>query len=306
MIPRAIEDLSRRRVLRAMMGGGAITVGLPLLDCFLNSNGTALADGAPLPLNYVSWFQGLSFAPGFWEPKIVGPGYDMNFCLRALAPMKDKINICSGMKAYLDGHAAGGHNGGPQCILQGGVDDLSLASPTIDQIVADAIGTRTRFRSLEVSCDGSAESYSRRNATANNPSEPSPMALYKRIFGPDFKDPNAADFKPDPEVMARRSVLSVVTDQRAAVVRHLGASDRARLDEYFTSLRELERRLDLELQKPAPLAACKVPGRVDEEATPGLVIGDAISNHRLFTGLLVHALACGQTQVANVNFAGSL
>ena len=299
-----MTSLNRRTVLRGLMGGTAVSVGLPLLDCFLNTNGTAMASGAALPVCFVSWFQGLGFAPGYWEPKTTGAGYDLGYCIRALQPMKTKVNVYSGMKAYLDGHPAGAHASGPQCILQGGVSDPSL--PSIDQIVADAIGTRTRFRSLEVSCEGTQDSLSRRSASAINPSEPSPAALYARIFGPDFKDPNAADFMPDPRVMARASVLSMVKDQRDGITKQLGASDKARLDEYFTSLRELEKRLDLELQKPAPLAACTVPKKVDEQATPGLVIGDAIINHKLHAQLIAHAFACGQTQVASVNFGGSL
>ncbi len=297
------KALNRRRVLRGMMGGAAVSVGLPLLDVFLNSNGTAMAGGAPLPLCFTSWFQGLGYAPGFWEPKVVGAGFEFGPHLRTLAPIKDKVNVFSGMKAYLDAHFAGAHGSGPQCILQGGVADNSL--PSIDQIVADAIGTKTRFRSLEISCDGDEDSLSRRSASAINPSEPSPLSLYARIFGPDFKDPNAADFAPDPQVMVRRSALSLVKEERDAIARELGTADRTRLDEYFTSLRELEKRLELELQKPQPLAACKVPAK-GEEATPGLVIDDAKVNHRLFAGLLAHAFACGQTQVATVRYSGSL
>jgi len=75
---------------------------------------------------------------------------------------------------------------------------------------------------------------------------------------------NAIGFKPDPAVMVRRSALSVVTDKRQSLMNKVGAADRRRLDEYFTSLRELEQQLDLELQKPAPLAACTIPGKVDE------------------------------------------
>ena len=56
------------------------------------------------------------------------------------------------------------------------------------------------------------------------------------------------------------------------------------------------------MQKPAPLAACTVPGKIDE--TPiGTEIEIVKTNHRLFAGLLAHALACGQTQVINVAFA---
>jgi hypothetical protein len=145
-------------------------------------------------------------------------------------------------------------------------------------------------------------SLSKRSGSASNPSEGSPAELYKRIFGSGFSDPNAAEFTPDPLVMARRSVLSAVTDQRQGVMKQLGAADRARLDEYFTAIREIEQQLVLDLQKPAPLEACTIP-RPPEEGTPGTVVDDAAKNAKLFGGLLAHALACGQTRVFNVNMA---
>ena len=49
---RKIEGWSRRRVLRGMLNGGAVTLGLPLLNCFLNESGTALASGNELPLRF--------------------------------------------------------------------------------------------------------------------------------------------------------------------------------------------------------------------------------------------------------------
>ena len=52
-------DLNRRRVLRGMLSGSAVTVGLPLLNVFLNGNGTAMADGAPLPVRFGTWAWGL-------------------------------------------------------------------------------------------------------------------------------------------------------------------------------------------------------------------------------------------------------
>ena len=105
-------------------------------------------------------------------------------------------------------------------------------------------------------------------------------------------------------MIARRSVLSAVEEHRRELVQQVGASDRARLDEYFTSLRGLEQQLDLSLQKPAPLASCSVPPALGEHA-PGVLIDDVLANHRLFAGLLAHALACGQTRVFNVNLGGS-
>ncbi len=307
------RDFNRRSVLRGMMGGTAVSVGLPFLDIFLNSHGDALASGAALPSCFGVWYQGLGFNPGRWEPAKIGANYDMGPDLQMLTPFKDRINMYSGLRSFIDANPFNPHFSGQQAILQGGLlrgSDFAgggfgagnSKEPSVDQLIADVIGTRTRFRSLEVACDGSPASYSRRSATAINPSEPSPVALYTRIFGPDFKDPNAADFTPDPRVMVRRSVLSAVGEQSQSVMKKLGAADKSRLDEYFTSLRELEKKLDIELQRPAPMPSCNVPGPV-ESATIGLVIDDAIVNHKLFGGLLAHALACGQTQVINVSFS---
>jgi hypothetical protein len=297
-------NVGRRRVLRGVMNGAAVTVGLPFLDCFLNPNGTAFANGAPLPVCFGSWVAGLGFNPGRWEPQAVGANYDMAPELKALSAFRDKINVYSGMSGYLDGKPNVVHQTGYQVCINGAVAvGVGENAPSIDQVIADVIGTRTRFRSLEVSPAGSRASHSRRSASAVNPAEISPAALYARIFGPEFKDPNAADFTPDPRVMARRSVLSAVADHRSQLIQNVGAADRARLDEYFTSLRGLEQQLDLELQKPAPLQACSIPDAPKEE-TPGTQIDVVLDSHRLFMALLAHALACGQTRVFSVEFGG--
>jgi hypothetical protein len=292
------------------MGGAAVSVGLPFLDCFLNESGTALAaTGAPLPVVFGTWFWGCGLNPGRWEPATFGKGYDFGTELAPLAPHKDRINVFSGLKVFLDGKGAKPHYTGDMAILtgnvptEGGVSQGGQAGyASVDQIIADVIGTKTRFRSLETT--GTAkptDSLSRRASGAQNPAEISPIALYTRVFGPDFRDPNAADFKPDPKVMVRRSVLSAVTDQREALMKQVGASDKARLDEYFTSLRQLEQQLDIQLQKPAPLAACSSPAKPDE-LPPGTEIDVVSHNNQLFAQILAHAVACDQTHVFNVVF----
>jgi hypothetical protein len=306
-----LEKLSRRRVLRGMMGGAAVTVGLPFLDCFLDSSGAALAaTGAALPVCFGTWFYGCGLNPGRWEPKTVGPNYEFGVELQPLTPFKHKLNVYSQMSALLDGRPRGAHTVGPAVILQGTtpptLDHSFNPDASIDALIADVIGKRSRFRSLEVSCTGSPVStHSKRAGSAMNPAEISPLALYTRVFGPEFKDPNAASFTPDPAVMARRSVLSAVSEQTRRFMRQLGAADRAHLDQYLTSLRELEQQLDLELQKPVPLAACSAP--VKPEATRiGTEVADVMNNHRLFAKLLAHALACDQTRVFNVMLTDGL
>ncbi len=297
------KQFTRRKMLGGMLSGSAISVALPFLDCFLNNNGTALADGTDLPLCYGTWFFGLGYMPGRWEPKIVGRNYSMGVDCEALNPLKHKMNVFSGMKCFLDGNPNVVHTSGPQVMFGGQITRGGDRAPaSLDTIIAEQIGTRTRFRSLEVSCIGLPMSYTRRAGAAPNPGEISPAKLYARIFGPDFVDPNAADFKPDTFTMVRRSVLSVVSDERNDFVKGLGANDRQRMDQYFTSIRELEQQLDLALQKPKPLAACTIPQK-QEELPIGAVVEEVMSNHKLFATLLAHALACGQTQVVNVMFS---
>ena len=127
------------------------------------------------------------------------------------------------------------------------------------------------------------------------------MALYTRLFGPDFRDPNAAEFKPDPRVMVRKSVLSAIKEPREALARNLGAADRARLDEYFTSLRQIENQVALQLEKPVPLESCSEPEKPDESDV-GTDVSIAATNHKLMAALMAHAVACDQTRVLNVSF----
>ncbi len=295
---------SRRRVLRGMMGGAAVSVGLPLLDCFLDNTGRAFANGAPLPVCFGTWFQGLGLNPGFWEPKTTGANYEMGQQLGLLSPLKRKINVFSGLRAYVSG-AVPVHVPGHSVGLGGAMPKPGVPpGPSLDSIIADTIGAKTRFRSLEVSCDGTPTSFSTRGGNARNPGEHSPLALYTRIFGPEYTDPNAASFTPDPEVMARKSALSAVVDERADLVKKLGAADRARLDEFFSSLRATENQLSLQLERPAPMAACTMPRKPEEQPT-GRLIHEALAANKAFAALLTHALACGQTQIINVNFAGT-
>jgi hypothetical protein len=301
-----LNKINRRTILRGMMGGGAVGIGLPLLDCFLDTNGTALASGAPLPVRFGTWFWGCGLNPGRWIPNKVGSDYDTPAEIQVLAPYKDRLSVFSGFKAIVDGKPAVVHYTGQMSIMTGSApkDMQSVEAPTFDTFIADQISTTTRYRSLELAATGNPrDSISRRGSSIINPAEGSPLAFYTRIFGPDFKDPNAADFVPDPAVMVRQSVLSAVTDQRQAIMSGLGAADKARMDQYFSSVRQLEQQLALQLQKPAPLEACKKPDQPTwTETKENTQIDVVVANHKLMAGLMAQALACDQTRVFNIAF----
>jgi hypothetical protein len=293
---------TRRAVLKGMLAGGAVTVALPLLDYFLNGNGNAMAaTGAPLPNRFGTWFWGCGLTPGYWEPKVTGPDYQLTEHMSVLAPYRKQISIFTGLKTFLDGNPLVPHLSGAGGVFVGTAG--KEPDPSIDVLIADAIGSTTRFRSIEVATTGYAShTQSRRSPSVINSSEISPLALYTRLFGPEFRDPNAAEFTPDPKVMVRKSVLSAVKDERGRLNSLVGASDRARLDAYFTSLRQIEHEMDLQLTKPAPCEACTMPDK-PPEAVGSLDIEIGTSAHKLFSQLLAHAMACDQTRVLNVSFS---
>ena len=299
------KHTTRRRILRGMLNGAAVSMGLPILDCLLNTNGTAFANGELLPIRFGTWFWGLGLSRGHWQPDEVGPDYKLKPQLQPLEPFKDRLNIFSGGQAYLDGKSNQTHFSGAQAIMTGTVSPTNAGySRSFDTIIADVIGTRTRFRSLEVACDGDPRSsWSARTTGGINPAEASPVALYTRIFGPEFVDPNAAAFTPDPAVMIRKSALSAVKEERRRLMSRVGVSDRTKLEEFFESVRSLENKLKLQLERPEPLPACSMPDELTGTEFKSTVLGHAISTHALFAKLLTHALACGQTRVFNITLS---
>jgi hypothetical protein len=104
--------------------------------------------------------------------------------------------------------------------------------------------------------------------------------------------------------MVHRSVLSAVSDERNDLMKSLGSADRQKLDYYFSSVRSLEQKLDIELQKPAPLPACTKPEEAKDDGHALNLATDAMARYDLFGEIVTHALLCDQTRVANFAFNG--
>jgi len=298
------KRISRRTVLRGMLGGAAVSVGLPLLDCFLNGNGTALAQGAPLPVRFGTWFWGCGMNPDRWVPATEGDDFELPPELMALADVRDHVSILSGFNTILDGRANLPHWTGVMANLTGSVPAVEpeVPAPTLDVLISARIGAATRFRSLEVNATGvPGQTYSRASESIVNASTVSPLELYTRVFGPGFIDPSGGPFTPDPQTLLRQSVLSAVQDDAMRLQQQLGTHDRQRLDQYFTSLRQLENQIEVSLNPP-DLEACAKP-RAPAGEDVGTDLEQAKSTHRLMTELLVFALLCDQTRVFNMLFS---
>lgn len=302
-----IDPISRRRMLRGMVGGAAVTVAIPYLDMFLDGNGAALAaTGQPLPSRFGTWFWGLGVDPGPFTPKTVG-ALEVPEQLMPLVKVKDYVNVFTNYNVLTDGRPNLCHYTGWVALRTGSAPGGrgQLPGQSLDVAIADVMGGGTRFRSINLAATGAArDSYSFRSADAVNPPEISAVEFYRKIFGSDFQDPNSPDFTPDPKLMVRKSVLSGVSGERKEFERSLGAADRARLDQYFTSIRELESRLELQLQKPPPAPNCKLPSE-PKEVTIGVDVEIVAARHRAMTDLLAMALVCNQTKIFNMVYSDS-
>lgn len=303
-----MSKLNRRTVLRGMVGGVAVNVALPLLNCFLNTNGTAFASGKPLPVRFGTWGWGLGMTKSIFVPQKYGPDFDLPEEIVALAPIKRHMNLITNTQAFRDNYQNLCHYTGWVIARTGAApkDNKDIPGETIDVTIANQIGGSTRFKSLTATATGDVRNtYSYENSNTPNSPEWSPLQFYTRLFGPDFPDPNAATFTPNPRIMVRESVLSGVMDQTKKLMNTVPADDRARLDQYFSGLRHLEQQLQQRLEKPEPIEACVRPGEIKVDPVMGQEQEAIALRHRMMTDLLVMALACDQTRVFNMAYTNA-
>jgi hypothetical protein len=296
--------LDRRFLLRGTCRGALAVVGMPFLDWFLDSKGKAMAaSGRPLPTRFGTYFYGLGLTKQLWIPKNGGRDYEMTSQLKPLEAYRSKINVFSGLRVPLDDNPNYQHWSGAAAAATGisPTKQSEFDSKTIDQQIADVISHGTRFKSVSASAAGDPkQSYSSLGGANTLPAEASPLSLYTRLFGPGFQDPTKGDWKPDPQAMIQQSVLSVVADNRKRVMQNLGPADRARMDQYFTSVREAELQMAAELQRPEIQAKVTIP-----DAPAEMVCNNALPNLRKVTPIMARlgalALATDQTRVFNLS-----
>lgn len=297
---------NRRFLLRGLFQGSTAIMALPFLDCFLDSKGEALAaTGQRIPTRFSTFFYGLGLTKALWVPKTAGLSYETTVQLAPLEPHRKKLNVFSGMRVLIDDNPNYQHWSGVGACATGisPTKNAEFDSKTIDQTIADVISRGARFKSVAAACSGnSSESYSSLGGANTLPAEVSPQALYTRLFGPGFQDPSKADWKPDPAVMIQQSVLSVVADDRKRVMQNLGSGDKARMDQYFTSVREAELQMAAELQRPEIVAKISVPPGPGE-----MTVNKSVPVLRnvvpLMSRLAAIGLATDQTRVFNLSIS---
>jgi hypothetical protein len=267
------QPLSRRAVLRGIGKGVGISIALPFLEVMLprivrGQATTAPADAAPL-VNAPAMNRLLMlYIPNgvhrpFWYPQTEGADYAMSPTLAPLEQFRKDFLILGGLNvatAKLD--TVGDHAKAIACYMTGvhirktATDDIQCGI-SMDQVIANAVGSRTRFPSLELGLDygrmeggcdpGYACIYSNnvswRDEKTPAIKEVNPRVVFDRLFAGAKQSDHQGESR-DQQEMYNRSILDFTRDSLNHLNDQLGASDRYRMDEYLTSIREIERRLD--------------------------------------------------------------
>jgi len=259
---------------RAFLRGAGITLALPLLDSMIPAQ-TPLAKTAANPkTRFTGIFVPHGMAPGWWVPEMGGPGepkrqpgakqFEYPFIMKPLEPYRDQTVIMSGLWSK-SAEPPPGQTGADHWVAAAylcankpkkttGADVYD--GTTIDQIIAEKIGGESLLPSLQLALEdpganssncgeGYSCTYSNTISWAS-PTSPLPMELdpqvaFERLFGSGGTDPKLRAARRE----QKRSILDSVNASMAAFKKDLGAGDRARLDEYETDVREIERRLDI-------------------------------------------------------------
>src|SRR5262249_38961218 len=216
------RTVSRRAMLRGVMAGAGVCVGIPILDSLLNENGEAWADGSALPTRFGTYFWGLGLTDTptggtRWVPKKLGRGYEVTPEFASFEKLRHKVSVFSGFRVIGDGKPNIVHWSGTGGVLGGGAPALNgvMEGATFDTKIADALGATSRFKQIDISASGekSANYWTRNGRTFSTP-EISPLTLYNRLFGEGFQDPNDPNWKPNQDIILRNSALSAVSEQR--------------------------------------------------------------------------------------------
>ncbi|MEX0612530.1 MAG: DUF1552 domain-containing protein [Pirellulales bacterium] len=258
-------SLSRRHFLR---GVGAY-IALPAMPSLVPrwtqaaevASSVAAASSAPMRMAFVTIPNGVNL--DHWWPKGEGKNFELAATMAPLAAVKDQIQVISGLDhinatAGVDG--AGDHARASASLLTGcrakktaGAD--IRVGPSVDQVAAQHVGHLTRFGSLELTCDnvrnsGNCDSgyscayqynVSWRSATTPAPPEPNPRLVFERFFGGGSSDERRRNL--ELRLAQERSILDFVREDARSLGKKLSAQDGRKLEEYLTSIREIEERV---------------------------------------------------------------
>ncbi len=283
--------LSRRTFLRS----AGVSVALPWLDAFAPTRSLG-ADAAKAPRRMVCINTPLGVHPPFFFPEEAGKDYKLSPYLEVLKEFRNDFTVISGLTHPDVGPTHDSNysflTGAPHPERRAGFRN----SISLDQLAAEKFQGVTRFATLPLSCEGFGLAWTRSGAPV--PTQSFPASVFATLFLEGRPEEVAAQAR---RLRDGQSILDTVRDQTTKLQPKLGANDRDKLDEYFTSVRELEVRLaqaEEWAKKPKPKVDAKPPQNIANSA-------DLIGKTRLWFDLIHLALQTDSTRLVTLQLLGT-
>jgi hypothetical protein len=238
------SKLSRRTLLK----GVGVTMALPWLEAlpFWGSEPTSGTPVARPPQRFAALFLGNGISPPFWSARGAGADMELGKSLEPLAALRPRLNVISGL-FNKQATGVGIHPGQTGNILSGAAlqrGAVLRGGISVDQVLAAHLGEETAQASLVLGCEQPITGYHETNFSMAYSSHiswqdvnaPVPLEVYPSLAFDSLFDNHGS--------RRTSSILDRVRDQATALQRQVSNTDRAKLDEYLTSVREVERRVE--------------------------------------------------------------
>src|SRR5215471_11344291 len=238
-IKKSAKGISRRRVL----AGAGVTMALPWLESL-----PAFADAASpdFPKRFAALFMGNGVNEDHWAAEGSGAAMTLGRTLEPLAPLQHKINVIHGL-FNKPATGMGIHPAQTGSLLSGAMIQkgaIIKAGITVDQMIANRVGQDTAQSSIVLACEQPMTGYHETNFSMaysshiswQTPDSPVPNEVYPSLAWDNLFENRGS--------LRNMSILDRVMDDAASLTREISVTDKAKLDEYFTSVREVEKRVD--------------------------------------------------------------
>jgi len=284
------HQLDRRTVLK----GAGVTMALPWLSAMQKAAASGTSDSPPQ--RFVAMTLGLGLVADNLNPVDAGRDYKPSRYLKKIDDLRDSYTVISGSSHP---GVTGGHRAEASLLTANPVGSSGKAknSISVEQLMAKHLGDQTRFPSLVLSNSGSS-SPSYTDSGAMIPAQSSPSRLFSQLF----VDESPAELKVRTGRVAQgRSIMDLVSEDAKQLTRSLGKGDQDRLDDYFTSVRDLEKRLaDSEAwaKRPKPKVDAKKPVDISNG-------NDFVGRQRMMCDIIRLALQTDSTRFISFHLGGS-
>ncbi|MAI31963.1 MAG: hypothetical protein CMM07_09860 [Rhodopirellula sp.] len=277
-----------------MLRGTGVAMSLPWLSAMQPA--VAQTEPSSRPKRFVAMTLGLGLVGENLFPSNSGFDYQPSRYLKGLQNLRDKITVVSGTSHP---GVTGGHRAEASILTASPMGSSGRAKNTIsvDQMMARHLGDATRFRSLVLSTNGSTSPCYTENGSMIPP-EDRPSRLFSRLFIDDSKRERE---KQAARVRQGRSIMDIVSDDAKSLSRELGSGDRDKLDAYFTSVRDLEKRMaeaEQWAKRPKPLVTQRAPRDINDP-------GDLVGRQKTMCDVIKLALQTDSTRFISLHIPGA-